>query len=258
VWRAFFTHVFSEVRGWQCFSLEGLDADLVAAPEFQDVLHRRGVVVDRAAWAHWSLRFDGTWHAFLNTRSANFRRNLKRAVGRWEAMGAPAYCRVDPLSLKALEELDARSWRMAKPQDVQKNTWLLAYCRQLMRIFPDPSVHVIRLLLLDGTPIAGVYGFRWGDALYGYKITYDQAYEACSPGTVLFAKLFEECQQAGIARIELIGRNEYLERWANERREISRTLVFHRRNLGLAWGWACRAATALKGRRRPDAEVAPP
>lgn len=234
------SHLLRDARGWCCLSSEGLDAASSLDRALTEVLGRRALLVARRPLPQMVLRVEGTWGRYLLGRGSDLRRNLRRAEKRLSSLGGVTYAeRPDDGAggMEGIETLDTRSWRMHKPEDVAKNASLLRYCRELLTIFPSGEAHVFRFLLLDGRPIAGFYGLRLGNVLHAYKTTYDLGYERCSPGTILLARVFEECFAAELERIELMGRNRYLSRWANDRRYLSRNLFFNPRHWGIVLGW---------------------
>jgi len=246
----FVSFLFDDMLGWRCFSTEGIDADSRVGRSLIAALSARARVIDRGSEEMPYVSFADGWQGYIDSRSANFRRNIKRAVRGLTDVGRLDYrSATGPGAIDLVESIDLRSWRVAKEGDVATNARLVEYCRNLYRTFPDPAAHVVRYLALDGVPVASLYGFIHENVFYGIKVNYDISISAGSPGLVLLTRAFEELASRGIARIELMGRNEYLRRLASASHRMSRFLVFNRTSSGRALGLAASAALRLQSLR---------
>lgn len=255
--QAFASHLFDEMRGWDCFSTTGIDADSRAGRALIDALTARGAVIDRGSEARPYVAFAGGWPEYLETRSTNFRRSVKRAVRRLSESGELDYRSAAPGSdgMELVESIDRRSWRMAKQRDILTNERLVAYCRNLYRTYPDERAHVVRYLTVNGKAVASLYGFIHAKVFYAIKVNYDISMSEGSPGFVLLTRVFEEMAKRGIERIELLGKNEYLHRLGNASRRMSRIIVFNRSPRGRALSLAGSAAQRIRSLR---SRAAPP
>ncbi len=247
----FVSFLFDEMRGWECFSTDGLDTESRVGRALISALSARGKVIDRGSEARPYIAFTAGWPGYLESRSANFRRNLRRAIRDLTQSGNLDYrsAASGGEGMDLVESIDRRSWRMAKQKDVATNTRLVEYCRNLQRIFPDPEAHVVRYLTLNDVPVASLYGFIHANVFYGIKVNYDVSIGEGSPGFVLLTRAFEELAVHGIERIELLGRNEYLRRLGSASHSMSRMLVFNRSPQGRALGWAADAARKIQSVR---------
>jgi CelD/BcsL family acetyltransferase involved in cellulose biosynthesis len=245
--RAFVSYLFDEMRGWGCFSTAGIDADSPAGSALIHALAARGAVMDRGSEMRPYVALDRGWSEYVESKSANFRRNVKRAVRRLSEQGELEYRSALRGSdgMEIVESVDHRSWRMAKERDVLANARLVAYCRNLYRTFPDPDAHVVRFLALNNEAIASLYGFIHAKIFYAIKVNYDISVSEGSPGFVLLTRVFEEMASRGIERIELLGKNEYLHRLGNGSHRMSRIIVFDRSARGRALGLAGRVAQRI-------------
>jgi len=248
----FVSFLFDDMPGWRCFSTEGIDADSRVGRALIAALSARGRVIDRGSEERPYVSFADGWQGYIDSRSANFRRSIKRAVrcltdgGRLDYRSAPA---TGPGAIDLVESIDHRSWRMAKEGDVATNARLVEYCRNLYRTFPDPATHLVRYLTLNEVPVASLYGFIHENVFYAIKVNYDISMSEGSPGFLLLVRAFEELASSGIARIELLGRNEYLRRLGSASHRMSRFLVFNRSNSGRALGLAAHAVWRFQSLR---------
>lgn len=251
----FVSFLFDEMRGWRCFSTEGIGAESQAGQALISALAARGKMIDRGSETRPYVSFTTGWEGYLESRSVNFRRNMRRALrhltdaGQLEYRNAPA----GGEGMNVVESIDWRSWRMEKERDVATNARLVEYCRNLYRTFPDPDAHVVRYLTLNDVPVASFYGLIHENVFYGIKVNYDHAVSETSPGFVLLTRVFEEMATRGIERIELLGKNEYLRRLSSASHRMSRILVFNRSAAGRALGLAADTARTIRSvRSRPQ------
>jgi CelD/BcsL family acetyltransferase involved in cellulose biosynthesis len=246
--REFVAYLFDEMRGWSCFSTDGIDAQSPVGTALLMELSARGQIFDRGGEVRPFVSLADGWDSYVGSRSANFRRNLKRAIRELEEAGALDYRSESSVDrgIRIVEEVDRLSWRMAKQRDVVSNERLIAYCRRLYETFPDPGLHVVRYLALNDKPIASLYGLIHANVFYAIKVNYDLSAAEGSPGFVLLNRVFEELALQGMERIELMGKNQYLHRLGNASRQMARVLVFNRSARGRALGLAAVTARRLR------------
>ena len=256
VCEAFVSHLFEQIGGWRCFTMEGSSGDGRAASCLARALSRRGIVIERAEESVPLMNLSAGWKEYIESQSVNFRRGIRRAQNRLESMGRVEYVSgVGDSALDGIERIDKASWRMLKPKDVEKNASVLRYCRNLHKTFPDESKHIIRFLHLDGNAVAGLYGLVYENTFYAVKANFDARYGKGSPGLVLLVRVFEECAEKGISKIELFGKNEYLRRLSNHSRPLARLLVCNRRGFGTLMGTLIKFAVRIKRSTKKAGEV---
>ena len=250
VGEAFVACLDDQYRSWRCLSLEGLEHGAPWERAVRAQLAARVIAVEREQNPECYLDFGGSWDQFLASRRPKFRQLYRRYGQTLRSMGCAYSDRVGEtaLCLDALEQVDRNSWRVDKQESWEKNDSLLRYCRVLQELYPRATSHVLRCLALEGRPIAGFYGLRHGDVLHAIKLNYDRAYEDHSPGMVLLTEVIRESFGTGVARMEVRTHTPFAQRMTNATRQLSKTLLFNRRSLGVMLGPALRLGVIAKRR----------
>lgn len=234
---------------WHCLSLERITANGPFAHGVRAAAGNRVVVFDREPYPEYYIDAITSYEAYMKQHSRNYRRNLRRAHDIAQQMGTVQFSREPPPGqtvMQALADVDRRSWRMLKPDDVKKNQGILDYCERLAIIFPNTESQWIQFMSIGDQLIAAIFCIRTGNTLYGIKITYDDAFEQVSPGSLLLDWAIRECAATGVRRFEFQARNWYTKRIGNSTRYLSRDVLFHGKNLGWFAGHALRTARTVK------------
>lgn len=168
-------------------------------------------------FGNWYLRVRGGWDDYLKSRSGSVRSTIKRMSKKLaDANGSlQMVSRAEdvPMALKAYEEVYAASWKQPEPhprfvpgllQTCASNGWLR-----------------MGLVWLDGRAIAAQIWIVAHGRAEIYKVAYDEAYKAYSPGTLLTAMLIEHVlEQDHVLEVDyLIGDDAYKKTWMSDRRE---------------------------------------
>ncbi len=156
------------------------------------------------------LTLRGSWKEFLAGKSQTFRKNLKTAARKLGEFGELQY-RVydDPAAvLKQLEtyrDIEARSWKAGEGVGVSRDSDYFAFYRALADAFGRKGAFTVRLLTVNGKPIAGTFGLAYDGVYYSLQIAHDREFSRCSPGTYLEALEMEECFSRGYREYEFLG-----------------------------------------------------
>jgi CelD/BcsL family acetyltransferase involved in cellulose biosynthesis len=107
--------------------------------------------------------------------------------------------------LEAYKLIEARSWKAGEGVGVSRNTDYYAFYRDLAQVFGKKGQFAIRMLTVDGKPIAGTFGLEYDRIYYSLQIVHDREFSRCSPGTYLEALEMEECFGRGYREYEFLG-----------------------------------------------------
>jgi glycosyltransferase involved in cell wall biosynthesis/CelD/BcsL family acetyltransferase involved in cellulose biosynthesis len=169
------------------------------------------------------LRFDGGFEQFLESRSKNFRQQVRKRERRlarefdlsFRLAGDPARLGDD---LSTLIRLHRERWAGAADaftgprEEFHRDFAARALERGWLRLW---------LLELDGEPRAAWYGFRYGGADSSYQIGRDPAFDRSSLGFVLQVHSIRDCLDSGIGVYShLVGDEEYKDRLANDAEQV--------------------------------------
>jgi len=212
---------------WDMIWFHEQDSSDRALEAFCRELAAHGLLHGRVPGSHCPyLTLRGTWQEFLATKSQKFRKNLRAARRKLEAVGRLEYASSagDAEQLQSLfseyEALEARSWKARDAVGVSQSVEHLRFYRHLIYAFGAQRRFVFRSLRVDGRLVAATFGLVHDRRYYSLHIAHDAAYSGCSPGTLLEALELEECFGAGLDEYEFLGgflKNKV--RWTEQMRD---------------------------------------
>jgi CelD/BcsL family acetyltransferase involved in cellulose biosynthesis len=165
-----------------------------------------------------SVRLEGgSWDDFLAGRSRNFRQQVRareRALARagrleFRLADDPARLDTDMSTLIGLHRgrWGARSRSFAGPRE--------ALHREFAAVALERGWLRLRLLELDGRPLAALYAFRFGGHEWYYQLGRDQAFDRLAVGFVLIARAIRHALEDGLREFRLLrGGEAYKARFA--------------------------------------------
>ena len=144
------------------------------------------------------LELPSSYEKLLEGMNSHFRSNLRRHRRRLESMGTVSVERVTGGSQlqNRLEEcfvIEQKSWKGLEETAILQDARTHGFYSQLAQIAASRNYLSLFLLKLNGQSIAFHYGFTYGGIYYMPKLGYDQAFEAGSPGLVLFEEIMKDC-----------------------------------------------------------------
>jgi CelD/BcsL family acetyltransferase involved in cellulose biosynthesis len=155
-----------------------------------------------------------SWEVYLASRSANLRQELRRKERRLADRGLRYLTVADPDELEGaldrLFELHRARWsteasRFAAQEPFHRSFASIALARGWLRL---------RLLELEGRPVAAYYGFRFGEVEWFYQLGRDPAATG-SVGLMLLARALREAIEESAAEFKLgPGAQSYKTRFA--------------------------------------------
>ncbi len=181
------------------------------------------------------LSLEGTWQELLATKSQKFRKNLKAARRKLEAVGELAYESTgrDPERLRALvleyAELEQRSWKAKAGIGASQSVEHLRFYLQLAAEFGGSGEFVFRCLRVGGRMIAATFGLVHRRRYYSLHIANDTAFARHSAGTYLEALELEECFRGDLDEYDFLGgflTNK--SRWATQMRDTVAVHLYRR------------------------------
>lgn len=201
---------------------------------------------------HWT---DGA--AYFRCLSRKTRETVSHQVRKLMASGRVELVRSTSPSggralLPAYLAVEARSWKHAAGVGIGRHPKRVAFYEGL---FDDAQpMHVaISLLVLDGTPVAGMVHGTFGDTLYLIEIAYDGRFERVSPGQALQFFAMMHAVDSGHARVNMRSDSAWWKsQWLATVSSTAHVRVLRRPSLP----WARAIAGALRRRVRGDEQVA--
>jgi CelD/BcsL family acetyltransferase involved in cellulose biosynthesis len=150
------------------------------------------------------VRFPADWEAYLGSRSAHLRAEIRRKQRRIEAAGAVLACVAPPTPAecaRALEDvffIERKSWKQTAGSSVDLCPEKERFCRDLAQRCAARGWLRLHLLYLDSRPVAYVFGVVFRNDFYVIQTSFDDAYRNLSPGFILFTHVLRDACRDGL------------------------------------------------------------
>ncbi len=223
------------VAGGRPLALERIPADSPTIAALREALGGRGQVRLTPAASHPSIELDERWAEPGGGLSSSRRSSLRRARRKAEGLGeievellTPSAGEVEALLDEAFA-VESRSWKGEAGTAVAfvpaQNDFFRRYAAELAA---RGSLR-IDLLRIDGRAVAMQYGMRWNDRHWLFKIGFDEAFKAGSPGQILLSESVAAAARDGLAGYELLGsRDAWTDVWTKQVHECVGVLALPR------------------------------
>lgn len=191
--------------------------------EIRDGRHSRGAefIQQRAELPGISL--DGLdWQGYLQTRSSSFRKKLRQRDRKLERRGAVEIRDTTNDSLASdlahFFALHERRWGSGSSLDAGD-------AKQALSRFAEAAQRRgwlrLRLLEVDGAPVAAFLGWRVGDTFTFYQGGFDPEWSELSVGMVLLTRTIASAIEEGASEFDmLLGDEAYKKRFQNQSRQV--------------------------------------
>ncbi len=179
------------------------------------------------------LDLEQDWEAYLSTRGKRFRKNLRSAQRKLEAL--------DPLQLREYTtptevsraydhvlELHRASWKGRKRVEQSQSARYQAFYREWLDSMAQRGAARVLVLFCGSRPVSATIAFMDGDRYYSAQIVHDEQFRSASPGTLLEAMEIEGLMRSrGYRHYDFLGAflNNKL-RWTDTARSTSLVFVF--------------------------------
>jgi CelD/BcsL family acetyltransferase involved in cellulose biosynthesis len=206
-------HIRGTPRDWDLVELAGVDAfgsdqgrtplamkdaGLLAYSE----CHQTSALVDLAG--------QGNWDAYWASRSSHWRTNVRRSEKKLAARGAVAYVRHRPRGTdhgdadprwalyQACEAIAETSWQgSSQTGTTLTHEAIRPFLRDLHLVATKAGALDLNLLLVDGQSVAFNYAYHYRGHVFGLRTGYNREFSAQGPGTVLQARMIQDCFARG-------------------------------------------------------------
>jgi CelD/BcsL family acetyltransferase involved in cellulose biosynthesis len=181
------------------------------------------------------LDIDRPFEAFIASKSANFRSNLKRKARRFREAGnadirflcAPADM---PLALDVIREIEDRSWKATSGTSLTRRIWEERFYSLLVTRFSPREQILVTVASLDGVWLAYDLTLLGAGRAYCLKTSFDASRPDLSAGLVLRAELMQRMFCEHIREYDFLGKNErYKLEWSETIRRSQHVRVINSR-----------------------------
>jgi CelD/BcsL family acetyltransferase involved in cellulose biosynthesis len=206
-----FETVYGPLRGWDVLTLAEVPAESLLVDHWGGLLGEAGKVLDLFDASPCPVvDLPDSAEAFRAGLSRNARYNLQRKrkaldlAGKVEFRHGRAAAPPDGLGLAAMVDLHQGRWQGRGGGSFASRTFR-DFHHDLAAAFEARGWLDLDFLLLDGDPVAAIYGFTYGGCYYYYLPGFDEArVPQGSPGVQLLVHRVERCIEAGTRRVDLL------------------------------------------------------
>jgi hypothetical protein len=247
---------------WDLLSLDGIPAGSMQEELLCQGARRLGLSLGRARHSRRFLQasLPASMEMFLGQRSQNFRRSLKRArhqsIERTRDLGEfdIREYRGDAIDegMTELFELEARSWKAARSRTRELHMSLddryRGFHREVAGAFAEQDGAQVLVTEIGGRPANAMYSVQRGRTI-SCVLTY-QAEDLADRASVtpLWERFFELAIERTVRTVDLNGNNDYLSRFATDRREFNRLNFYSRTRYSSLLRLVADAATVVARR----------
>jgi CelD/BcsL family acetyltransferase involved in cellulose biosynthesis len=209
--RAVWNALLSRGDSWDVLQLSQLPDDSVAGRAIPELAASDGYTV--GIWRGGEspyLALDGDWSAYLNSRSAKFRQNLRNRLSRLSRMGEPALEVLrDPVSIaRAFDDmwrLEDSGWKRNAGTAISSDATVRSFYSLLAKRGATSGWLRLLFLTVGGRRIAVSYGSSYRNRLLLFKTGYDPEYTTCSPFKLLTYFAIRHAFEEGMAEVDFLG-----------------------------------------------------
>jgi CelD/BcsL family acetyltransferase involved in cellulose biosynthesis len=210
-----------------------IEQDGAAASSFAAACHGRGrlFVVPSPPTLQVDLR--GGWQAYLETRSAKLRSDIRRKIRRLETTGKVQieFLRPTPIELdRVLEEaidVEADGWKGRAGSALRYNSPIRRFVSSLASQFAAIGQLRVNFLRIDGSAIAMCIDLEHSGRLWSIKRGYREAFCHSSPGKILLYETLRNGCERNLSGYEFLGSGDPMQpEWATGERRLQ-SLVFY-------------------------------
>jgi CelD/BcsL family acetyltransferase involved in cellulose biosynthesis len=213
--RSIWNHLMALRSEWDVLDFPRMSAESSTTDHFvrlateQDVQYSLWQQAPRSPW----VDIQSSWDDYLDLRSANFRKSLRRKMRRLVALG-----RVDLETVTGHEGLDqalaegmhieAEGWKGSNKTAISSQPAVAGFYTELAGIMAARGQLRLHFLTLDDVRIAFDYSIIANRCLYSLKAGHSSAYARFSPGTVMLGLILQRAHEEGLVGMDLLGESD--------------------------------------------------
>ena len=233
---AFFDYIYANQNAWDILMLRKMPVEtsqIASIKMYCDQNKNRWV--DKPSLSSPFLRTDSDWESFYSNKSQRFKKRIRYIRNKISRQGDILISKSDtPAEVKELMgqiyDVDARSWKAKVGKAIGSSEQNRMFFRQLpYALEPEGKVYVW-LLRLSNRLIAFEYHVRQNDIVYALRSSFDEAYRAYGPGSVLDLEVVRRLFKSNVNHYDMCGGPyPHKLRWTSEIKFHKEIMVFNRR-----------------------------
>jgi len=233
VFRAFVRHLQDCAHQWDLVDFNGIPELSGDLPELEAATEGSTITaVRRWQFETLSLEYRGRPEVFMKSRTAHFRKRLKAAEKHLHELGAVVRRRYDsPEELQSgfsrLLDVERRSWKLEGGTAILNQPGWLEFYRDVIGIFGRSAGCQIRVIEIDGSPVASILVIVYDGVVYALRIFIDQSLARASLGNLMMHFLMTDAWTPEIRAIDFDRRTPFISRWSNRSDVYHGVFLFH-------------------------------
>jgi hypothetical protein len=189
-------------KDWDQVALFEQKRESFFAGKFNEYMKKAGFLIGNTNRPECPyVEINGTWDGFLNSKSRQFRKSIRRKIDALKKKGELSFDFVWPLEANAFLDrylqVEAQSWKSSAGMGIRKTSGHLAFYRDIANFYAQKGLFKFGFLYLNKVPIAGTFGVGWRQSFYSLQICHDEKFFKESPGFVLTAFELENMFEDG-------------------------------------------------------------
>ena len=264
--RAVWDHLMTLQSKWDVLDLPRLNAGSISTDSFVRLATEQGVqynLWEQAPRSPW-IDIQQCWDDYLDSRSAGFRKTLRRKMRRLSAAGKVGLETVTgPEALaQALADglhIEADGWKSAHRTAILSQNSVSDFYTELAHIMAARGQLRLHFLTLDDVRIAFDYSIIANRCLYSLKAGHRSKHARFSPGALLLGLILAGAHEEGLIGMDLLGdSDEFKMQWTDSTRTHQWLHCYSESMRGRWWKTVkCRVYPTLRA-ARSVIETAPP
>ena len=226
VHRLIWNHLMTLKKEWDVLDFPRLSAEssttdhLVRLAREQNIQHSLWQRAPRSPW----IDIQPSWDQYLDSRSAGFRKALRRKMRRLAEQGRVG---LETVTLRdALDQgladglrIEAESWKGSNRTAIASQRAVMDFYTELAGIMAERGQLRLHFLTLDDVRIAFDYSIFANQCLYSLKAGHSSTHARFSPGTLLLGLILQRAHEEGLVGMDLLGESdEFKLQWTDTTR----------------------------------------
>jgi hypothetical protein len=217
----FFRYLLTETKGWNSLRLHPLPENSQTLRILNKIGQDLNIKIKtEKVFDNAYLQIMESWETYFNGRSKNFRKKLARAKKKLSENGKVTFVEYRSPedineALQNLQLVESRAWKAETGihlDDEQNHHFYF----ELAKVISKKRWLRVWVLKVDNIPIAFDYHVDYFGNIKTLKGSYDKAFAAFSPGSLLSWKAHQLFFQEGAGGVDLLwGNLDYKQKWTN-------------------------------------------
>jgi len=232
---AFLNYIYARQNGWDILILRKMPLETSQIDPIKTYCDQnRHRWLDKPSLNSPFLKTDADWESFYSDKSQRFKKRIRYIHNKLSKQGdlligeshAPAEIKE---LMGQIYDVGARSWKATLGKAIGSSEQNRMFFLQLPYALPPLGVVYLWLLRLNHRLIAFEYHIRQNNIVYALRSSFDEAYRAYGPGSVLDFEVVRSLFKSDVQLYDMCG-GPYAHklRWTSEIKAHTDIMVFNR------------------------------